>query len=227
MSHVWRACGALSLALALVSGPALRATGPGSSAVTWVLDNLERIGGHAVTVVGTPVVVDTPVGRAVAFNGETDGLFVDANPLAGHQQFTIEALIEPAAGGPFEQRFVHVQETAGENRALLELRMSPDSTWALDTFLRQGSVGVTLIDRTRAHPPAWHTVALAYDGSTMRSYVDGRPELEGHIAFGPMADGRVSIGVRQNKVSWFRGRIRLVRFSPEALPGDRLLVAGQ
>jgi hypothetical protein len=107
---------------------------------------------------------------------------------------------------------------------LLELRLDPDRTWCLDTFLKQGAAGLTLIDRGRRHPAgSWHTVALSYDGTTMAHYVDGQRELAGTIAFGPMKGGRVSIGVRQNRVSWFRGRIRLVRITPEALPAEQLL----
>jgi hypothetical protein len=43
--------------------------------VVWRLDNLANIGGHPVTVVGAPKVVETDSGKAVEFNGSTDGLF--------------------------------------------------------------------------------------------------------------------------------------------------------
>src|SRR5262245_13247882 len=75
--------------------------------VFWKLDNLANIGGHAVTVVGAPKVVETDSGKAVEFNGSTDGLFLDVNPLAGLQRFTVEIEFQPAAAGPEEQRFVH------------------------------------------------------------------------------------------------------------------------
>ena len=82
-------------------------------ATEWQLDNLSRIGGHPVTVVGMPRVVSTPVGRALEFNGVSDGVTVDANPIEGLSQFTIEILFEPAADGQAEQRFLHV---AGDRR---------------------------------------------------------------------------------------------------------------
>jgi hypothetical protein len=163
-------------------------------------------------VAGSPRVVDTPAGPAVGFNGATDGLFLDVNPLQGLNQFTIEVVLAPAAGGPEEQRFLHIQQSDADNRALLELRMAPNNTWCLDTFLRFGPPGLTLIDRALRHDSGqWHTVALVYDGKTMAQFVDGKKELEGVVAFGPMGAGRTSIGVRQNRVSWFRGMIRLVR----------------
>lgn len=193
-------------------------------AVVWTIDNLASIGGHPVTVVGAPTVVRTPLGSAVEFNGATDGLVIDANPLQGLAQFTVEVTLAPAVDGPEEQRFLHIQQSDADHRTLLELRMSPDKTWSLDTYLRFDPPGLTLIDRTLTHPAgSWHTVALVYDGRIMTDYVDGKRELEGPVAFGPMGAGRTSIGVRQNHVSWFKGQIRLVRFSPEALPAGRLL----
>lgn len=191
----------------------------------WILDNLTTIGGYPVTVAGSPRSVETPVGTAVEFDGVADALLVNVNPIQGQRQFTIEALVEPAAGGPEEQRFLHIQEAATDSRALLELRLSPDAAWCLDTFLKQGTKALTLIDRSARHPAAaWHAVALTYDGATMAHYVDGRREGAGAIVFGPLGEGRTSIGVRQNRVSWFKGRIRMIRFTPAALPADRLMV---
>ena len=34
-----------------------------------------------MTILGAPRVVQTPVGPAIEFNGSTDGVFLDANPL--------------------------------------------------------------------------------------------------------------------------------------------------
>ena len=207
----------------MASGQAGRA-----KSIDWVVDNLTTIGGHAVSVVGTPRVVTTGIGAAVEFNGSTDGLFVDANPIEGLAKFTIEPLIEPAADGPPEQRFLHLSETGSENRLMMETRLLPDRSWCLDTFLRHGEASLTLIDRQLTHPAGgWHAVALVFDGKTMAHYVDGVRELAGDVAFKTLGAGRTSIGVRQNLVSWFKGRIRLVRFTPEALPVARLMTVPQ
>ncbi len=198
-----------------------------ATCIEWVLDNLSSIGGHNASVVGTPRVVQTPLGPAVEFNGLTDGVFVDANPLEGLKAFTVEVLFEPAGDGAEEQRFLHVSETGSENRMLLETRTLPGPSWCLDTFLRHSDLSCTLIDRKLAHPAGrWHAVALAYDGTTMTHYVDGVRELSGDVAFAPLEAGRTSIGVRQNLISWFKGRIRLMRVTPEALPAARLLTVG-
>lgn len=207
----------------------LRAMVPGAAAgpggvVVWQVDDLSHVGGHVVTLVGAPRVVDTATGRAMEFNGSTDGLFLDVNPLAGLRTFTVEVVFEPAPDGAEEQRFLHFEEAGTGNRALVELRRLADTTWSLDTYLRHGAVGLTLLDRGLTHPSGrWHVAALTYDGSVMRHYVNGVRELEGAVEFPPLREGRTSIGVRQNKVSWFKGRIRLIRITPEALPPARLL----
>ena len=38
----------------------------------WTFDRLDRIGNHPTTVLGDPRVVDTPVGKAIEFDGVDD-----------------------------------------------------------------------------------------------------------------------------------------------------------
>ena len=99
-----------------------------------------------------------------------------------------------------------------------------DRQWSLDTFLFQDADHrLTLLDRNKVHPTdRWYWVALVYDGAKMSSYVNGELELTGEVAFMPMTAGSSSIGVRQNRVSWFKGAIAEVRFTPAALSADRL-----
>jgi Pectic acid lyase/Concanavalin A-like lectin/glucanases superfamily len=210
---------------ALEATPA-RSSGVGDAdgSVTWRLDNLTSIGGHPAKVLGTPRVVPTSVGPVIEFNGRSDGLVLDTNPLEGLRQFTLEAQFEPAADGLEEQRFLHIEEHETGNRALLETRMLPDRRWCLDTFLNSGPSSRTLIDRERSHPAGeWHAAALMYDGVEMTHYVDGKREAAGPVTFAPLGAGRTALGVRLNQVSWFKGRLRLVRITPQALPPDRLL----
>ncbi len=206
------------------------ATTPGGAqqapaAVEWTIDNLTSIGGHAVRVVGTPRVVETEVGRALEFNGSSDGIIVAANPIEGLTQFTIEVLFSPAPDGPPEQRFLHIEDTGeGGNRALIETRMLGDGRWCLDTFLKNGPASLALIDRAQTHPAAhWYVASLAYDGRGMSHYVNGVRELSGNVTFGPLAKGQTSLGVRQNLVYWFKGRIRTLRVTPKALDAGALM----
>lgn len=196
----------------------------GGRVAEWRLDSLQAIGGHVVTVIGAPRLVSTPVGQALEFNGASDGIVVDANPIKGLRQFTIEVLFEPAVDGPPEQRFLHMQETGTENRALLETRMLEGGSWCLDTFLRYDTASRTLIDRARSHTAgAWHVASLVFDGRDMTHYVDGEREASGPVDFKPLGPGSTSIGVRMNRVSWFKGRIARVRVTPATLEAGALM----
>jgi acetyl esterase/lipase len=201
-----------------------RVTGQQPTQTVWRLDNLRMISGHAVKVIGNPKVVDTDIGAAIAFDGRDDGLLLDFNPLAGLKRFTVEILFQPAPDGTEEQRFLHMEEAGTGNRALIELRLPPAGQWSLDTYLRSGDSGLTLLDRGRTHSSGrWHVAALTYDGKVMRHFVDGREELSGDTAFAPLAAGRTSIGVRQNLISWFKGMVYSIRISSEALPSAQLM----
>jgi hypothetical protein len=191
----------------------------------WQVDRLNKIGGHPPEVVGAPQVRTEGGATAVWFDGAHDGIFMPAIPIAGAKAFTIEVLFRPVDGGLDAQRFFHLQDTTG-TRALIELRENGKGGWWLDTFLRGGepaAVGRTLIDDKRVHPTGeWYWVALRYDGTTMTDFVNGEKELEGTVSIAPFVAGRISLGVRQNKVFWFKGAIREVRFHDEALPADKL-----
>ena len=186
--------------------------------VTWKIDSLINIGGHAVEVVGSPQVAKTDRGQAVAFDGVRDGIFVNANPLAGAAQFTIEAVFRPEAGGLAEQRWFHIEDKENvESRAMLETRLSGNE-WFLDTFLKSGDNRMPLFAENFKHPVGhWYHIALVYDGTEMRHYVDGKLELSGKVAMKPFGKGITSIGVRQNKVYWFKGAVLKARFTNRAL----------
>lgn len=193
-------------------------------ATTWGLDNLNKIGGHKVEILGQPKVIKTDAGRAIEFDGVDDGIFIETNPLAGAKAFTIEAWFRPDSEGPAEQRWLHVEDLENvESRAMLETRVSKD-LWFLDTFLKSGENRLPLYAENFKHATGrWYHVALVFDGSEMRHYIDGKLELSGKIAMKPFGKGRVSIGVRQNKVYWFKGAVRKVRFSHATLKPEQFL----
>ena len=93
--------------------------------------------------------------------------------------------------------------------------------WALDTYLQDGASKRSLLDAGLLHPAdRCDLAALRYDGKTMASFMAGRPELSGPVTFGPTAGGRISIGVRIDRVFWFKGAIRELRFYPRPCPRD-------
>ena len=209
---------AAALAAGCLRGAAAESTP--TDPLVWTLDNVRLIGGHAPLILGTPQV--TAGAPGISFNGKDDGLVLPVNPLAGSRAFTIEALIQPAADGAPAQRFLHIEDERG-NRTLMEIRLTADGRWCLDTFLLCGDNRLTLIDPGRLHAAGrWHWVALRCDGRRLDHFVDGVKEQEGAVVFTPFAAGRMSLGVRLNQTFWFKGAIREVRFHPVALAEDRL-----
>jgi hypothetical protein len=208
------------LALPLFAGCASQVPRDGS--IAWTLRDTARVGGHLTEVIGNPGLSGSGPDTAVVFDGASDGIFVPVVPIAGWQSFTIQVRFKPDGSGGEEQRFLHVEDER-KHRVLMETR-TKDREWSLDTFLFQDAAHkLTLLDRTKLHPTdRWYWVALVYDGAKMSHYIDGELELAGDVQFRPMTSGRTSIGVRQNRVSWFKGSIAEVRFTPAALAADRL-----
>jgi len=187
----------------------------------WTFDRIDRVGVHTTTILGHPRVIDTPFGKAVEFNGVDDGLFIDVHPLAGAATFTWEDIFRPD-GGNAEQRWFHLEENPATgsdtgNRMLLEIRVI-DGRWCLDAFNRSGSNQQALLNRRNLHPlGAWFHVAAVYDGREFRSYVDGIQDGAARVQLAPQGAGRTSVGVRINKVFYFKGAIRMARFTRRAL----------
>jgi len=188
----------------------------------WTFDRLDRIGGRATRVLGDPHVVDTPIGKAIEFDGVDDALLVDVHPLAGAETFTWEAIFRPDGGQP-AQRWFHLQEEGTEHRMLFEIRII-DGRWCLDSYVHSSDAQRALMNRERLHPlGAWHHAASVYDGREFRNYVDGVLEGSADVHFPPQKAGRSSIGVRINLVDYFKGAIHVARFTRRALQPSEFL----
>jgi hypothetical protein len=203
--------------------------------VTWTFDRLDTIGGLPVKVEGNPKVVDTPVGKAIEFDGVDDALWIDEHPLEGAATFTFEAIFRPDGGAP-EQRWFHLAERdprtgllAGadhlrtgkdaNSRVLFEIRVIHGDQWCLDAFVNGPGYSKALLFRDRLHAIGqWYHVAQVFDGRVFRSYVNGELQGEAEIAFKAQGPGATSIGVRMNRVNYFRGAVAKARFTPKALP---------
>jgi hypothetical protein len=202
---------------------------PAGAQEVWTFDRIDRIGGHATTVLGHPRVIETPYGKAVEFNGVDDGLLIDNHPLAGAETFTWEAIFRPD-GGNAEQRWFHLEENPAtgsdaDNRMLFEIRVI-DGRWCLDAFNRSGAVQKALLNRANLHELGkWHHVAAVYDGKEFRSYVDGVPDGAATVHLTPQGPGRAAVGVRINKLYYFKGAVRMARFTRRALAPSEFLNA--
>jgi hypothetical protein len=196
--------------------------------VMWTFDRLENIGGHRTTVLGQPKVINSPIGKAVEFDGVDDALFIDNHPLAGARTFTWEAIFRPD-GGEREQRWFHLSEQIPqtgadtENRMLFEIRVV-DARWFLDSYIQSGTENKALMNRQALHQlGAWYHVASVYDGQEFRNYVDGVQEGSAQLNLAPHGPGHASVGVRINKVFYFKGAVHLARFTRRALTPSEFL----
>jgi hypothetical protein len=207
----------------------------------WRFDNLSRIGGMSPKVEGSPRLVDSPVGKAVQFNGSDTALLFPGRPLVGAKTFTIEAVFRPE-GGDFQQRWMHIAETdpatgldANPNgtadpnpRFMFEVRVVKDQ-WYLDAFVQSKAGSKALAFPEKLHPiNQWYAVEQTYDGKTYRAYVNGVLEGEGDVAFTPHGPGHMMVGVRMNHVNYFKGSVALARFTDKALaPGQFIKLPAQ
>ena len=198
---------------------------PQTGQETWRIDNITSIGGHKTTVSGHPKVINDGGVKAVEFNGVDDALLVDNHPLAGAKAFTWEVIFKPYSKGGAEQRFFHMQQKEADFRYLFETRLI-DGKWCLDSFANTTAGSKPLIDRAKLHSlDQWHHVAMVYDGTEFRHYVDGQLQGSATVALSPMEEGQTSIGVRMNKVDYFKGAIRLARMTKRPLAVSEFLKA--
>jgi Concanavalin A-like lectin/glucanases superfamily len=182
----------------------------------------------SVTWTFDPRVIDTPVGKAVEFDGVDDALIVDDHPLAGADTFTWEAIFRPD-GGEREQRWFHLSEqdpvtgADTDNRMLFEIRVAGDA-WFLDSYNQSGTESKALMNRTARHPlGAWYHVASVYDGKEFSNYVDGVKEGSAELHLAPHGQGHTSVGVRINRVFFFKGAVHMARFTRRALAPSEFL----
>lgn len=189
---------------------------PETTVTEWLPAELMHSEKRNITISGNPELIDCKYGKALHFNGSTDGVFLKQMPFSGLKQFTIEVLFYPESGGNFEQRLLHLGEIRG-NRVLFETR-SNTTDWYFDAFIFSGDQKKTLIDSTLLHPfNQWYHLAYVVNRGKLTTFINGEKELESQIKFTPLRSGKTSIGVRQDQRSWFKGAIYKIRITPEAL----------
>jgi len=209
--------------LSVSMAPVEKQINPILSSVEWIISDFINNTPEGVTILGDPKLCDSKYGSAVAFNGINDAILLDYSPLVNLTQFTIEVIMRPDSGGLDEQRFLHFGSIEG-NRALLETRLTKENNWYVDGFLMSGNNKKALIDSTLLHPlNEWYHVAFVVDNGKMQVFVNGKTELEGELEFSPFTTGQTSIGVRMNKLYWYKGAFYKIRISPENLTPDSFM----
>jgi hypothetical protein len=199
------------------------------AAEVWRFNQTSAIGGFTTQVLGNPAVIETPLGKAVQFNGVDDALFVAEHPLAGAETWTWEVIFRPDEDGAPAQRFFHLSvldPATGkdtDDRLLFEIRIVKGQ-WCLDSFATAGGQSKTLLNCEKLHPLGkWYRVTAVYDGTTLRNYVGDELQGEGSVHLLPQRPGHSSVGVRINLKDHFKGAIYEARFTRSALTPDEFL----
>jgi len=127
-----------------------------------------------------------------------------------------------------EQRWFHLEENPAtgsdsDSRMLFEIRVI-DGKWCLDAFNKSSAASKALLNRQNLHELGrWHHVAAVFDGTEFRSYVDGVQDGAAQVHLTPQGAGRTALGVRINKLFYFKGAVRTARFTRHALPPSEFL----
>ncbi len=189
----------------------------------WIISEVITTSDSIISITGNPLLYNSTDFKSVSFNGISDGIFIDSLPLKDLHQFTVEAVFYPEKDGPFEQRFFHCGTIRG-NRIMFETRTTA-SEWYFDAFIKCKDKGLALANPELLHPlNRWYHVAFVIDEGELTSYVNGEKELQDTLDFYPILDGMTSIGVRQNKVSWFKGKIYSITITPRALTSEEFSI---
>ena len=210
------------LFLCLLAYPCVAAD---SNEIIWDFNDVNSMGGNKTIVAGQPKVIETEKGKAIEFDGVDDGLIVEALPIAGAEKFTVEIIFWPDANGLQTQRFLNLQVNNSKNRLLLMMEASPsDKVWYLQTFIKSSAATLDMFQAEKFYPTGqWSSVAVVYDGQKLHNYVNGREEFAQPMAFAPLGEGKTSIGMKINRQSFFKGAVRKIRFTRQALSPDKLL----
>lgn len=182
----------------------------------WLLADLFREKSSKVEISGKPQIVASPYGEAVSFNGIDDAFFLNELPLQSLEEFTVEMIFKPELKGVFEQRILHIGEST-KDRMLLEIR-ALDNNWYFDGYTASGANKKALINEKLIHPlEQWYHVAFVVTPKSRTTYVNGKQELFLEFPFLPIESGQTSIGVRMNKVCWFKGAIYKIRITSKQI----------
>lgn len=189
--------------------------------IVWSAENQPEV----LEIFGSPTMIETPLGSAIHFNGNGDAVSLAGVPISGMEEFTMEAIIRQDGDGAFEERFIHMGNMGP--RVMFETRTKPDKTWYFDAHVNFGNgKSATLIDPNLTHPTdQWYNVTLVATKEGLTSYVNGVEQCKDAFSYeaGIIGEGFTSVGVRQNKVNWFKGDIYKLRFTPKALKPSEFL----
>jgi len=186
----------------------------------WPIDSITRLGDQPISAIDSPTVTSSSPGTVVCFDGSNDGLLSPGNPIAGLSRFTLQLLLRPV-GDDANPRILHIQSpVSAARRLMMELRTNGAGQFHGYARFSWNTLAVALQDTQALHDLGqWTWFAVSYDGRTMRLFMNGVEEANGtsDLAFGPMDDGPMSLGMRQSANYFFHGCLGRLIVSDVAL----------
>jgi hypothetical protein len=182
--------------------------------------------GHTGTISGALWTTATQgkFGSALTFDGVNDWVTVsDANDLDFTNGMTLEAWVFPTALGSGSWRNVIIKERPGGE--VYNLYANSDANAPVVWVVRSATPGQPLDAAGAATLPlnAWTHLAVTYDGTTLRLWVNGT-QVGSRAVAGPLltSTGLLRLGGNSVWGEYFQGRIDEVRIYNRALGGSEL-----
>lgn len=175
------------------------------------------------TAIGHAVVA----GQTLKLDGSADGMDVpfvlNPKPAAGATAFTATAWVKLAATGRGDQIILQQLNSADTTGRVWLGRRGPAHAQAGQLYSFLGNQPLSSgSDKTLA-VGTWHHVAVTYDKTTLRLYVDGVPApSDGSVRALEAAAGGLRIGLRGIGAGGWNGLIDEVRLYNDALPAERI-----
>lgn len=172
-------------------------------------------GTERLEVWGRPTADDTA--HTVEFDGRGDALILPDVRLGGRGwPFRVRVSLCPDAGGSTEQRFLHIQDAESDDRFLMELRLDGEAWYADTYFMCEGREALLVDPAQRVPVGIWSSYEVTYDGEALRHCVSGGHAMEAEFRGGRLPGRtRISVGIRANGVSPYRGSLGTVVLSLE------------
>jgi Concanavalin A-like lectin/glucanases superfamily len=188
----------------------------------------DLIGENDATLSGGPEWIEgADNGGALLFSATAeDSMEIPAiEALAGDGSFTLEATVQPRLGEGTPAPIFTVHATGGALLSLHAVSVSnaEEATWSLvGSAAHEGPLAEAAGPKAYASHE-WENVALTYDGSDLRVYVNGELEAVGSAAELSPLEGSIFVGADPGAAAYFNGAIDDVRVYGEALSGAELV----
>jgi hypothetical protein len=179
------------------------------------LANDSSSGGNNGTLTNGPTWGAGKVNNALTFNGTTQYVST-GNATLGSSAFTVTAWVKPATVSTTAM-VLYYSNTGNTNRLMMRL----NNTGHLE-FYDEASGSIASTATLSAN--AWRFVAMTFDGSTKRLYVDSIADSTGSSAYNSSANsGPYYIGKDPINGNFFNGTIDEVRIYNRALSASDVL----